>query len=116
MGRTEDRRQDPVPVSGGDSPLELDLPDMETVERRDSEEVTSTVTIPTPEQAEPPSQEPSVWEGQVMMQDVAKFSVSASTVSGTSDYLRVDLKSSMELVGRIPPAGMQFTLTYMQQN
>ena len=38
-----------------------------------------------------------------MMQDVAKFSVSAFQVFGTSDYLSVDLKSSLELVGRIPP-------------
>ena len=38
------------------------------------------------------------------MQDVAKFSVSAFQVSGTSDYLSVDLKSSQELVGRIPPS------------
>ena len=45
-----------------------------------------------------------MWEGQVIMQDVAKFSVSAYQVSGTSDYLRVDLKTSLTLVGRIPPS------------
>ena len=38
------------------------------------------------------------------MQDVAKFSVSLFQVSGTSDYLSVDLKQSLELVGRIPPS------------
>jgi len=104
-----------IPEAGPGSPeLDLDLPDMDmdTGEsgRRYSSgadgEVTSTVTIATPEQweGESTSQEPCVWEGQVMMQDVAKFSVSAYQVSGTSDYLRVDLKSSLTLVGRIPPA------------
>ena len=84
-------------------------------------QVTSTVTIPTPEQ---PMQEeagdtPSVWEGTVIMPDVTKFKVrsyqvdsipfsstfqhSNVKVSGTSDYLRNDLNSSMSLVGRIPP-------------
>ena len=92
------------------SPLDLDLPDLGSEPRRTGTdgEVSSTVTIPTPEQAleEAWSQpeEPSVWKGQVMMQDVAKFSVSAFQVSGTSDYLSVDLKSSLELVGRIPPS------------
>ena len=83
------------------SPLDLDLPDLST-----EPQVSSTVTIPTPEQSEAWSapEEPSVWKGQVMMQDVAKFSVSAFQVSGTSDYLSVDLKSSLELVGRIPPS------------
>ena len=83
------------------SPLDLDLPDLST-----EPQVSSTVTIPTPEQSEAWSapEEPSVWKGQLMMQDVAKFSVSAFQVSGTSDYLSVDLKSSLELVGRIPPS------------
>ena len=78
------------------SPIDLDLPDVVEVEapppRSLTEaEVTSTVTIPTPDQGESWSQgeeEPSVWEGQVIMQDVAKFSVNAFQVSGTSDYLR----------------------------
>jgi hypothetical protein len=104
-----------APEAGPGSPdLDLDLPDMDMdvgdSGRRYSSgadgEVTSTVTIATPEQweVESTSQEPCVWEGQVIMQDVAKFSVSAYQVSGTSDYLRVDLKSSLTLVGRIPPA------------
>jgi len=92
--------------------LDLDLPDLdlEEVENRQHSssadgEVTSTVTIATPEQCEPElsSQEPSVWEGQVVMPEVAKFSVSAYQVSGTSDHLRVDLKNSLALAGRIPP-------------
>ena len=107
--------EDEAVLAGPRSPeLELDLPDMEEVVevegRRHSSgadgEVSSTVTIATPEQGEveTSNQEPSVWEGQVIMQDVAKFSVSAYQVSGTSDYLRVDLKSSLTLVGRIPPS------------
>ena len=71
------------------SPLDLDLPWTQ-------EEVSSTVTIPTPDQPESWSGntagEPSVWEGQVNMPDVAKFSVSAFQVSGTSDYLRLVLR------------------------
>ena len=83
------------------SPLDLDLPDLNT-----EPQVSSTVTIPTPQQgvAWSAPEEPSVWKGQVMMQDVAKFSVSAFQVSGTSDYLSVDLKSSLVLLGRIQPS------------
>ena len=71
------------------SPLDLDLPcEGSWLEG----EVSSTVTINTPDQPESwagnTAGEPSVWEGQVSMQDVAKFSVSAFQVSGTSDYLR----------------------------
>ena len=100
----EDNSVEEVPGS----PLDLDLPSVSAgggVSGPGDGEVSSTVTIPTPEQPESWSQpeEPSVWEGQVMMQDVAKFSVSAFQVYGTSDYLSVDLKSSLELVGRIPP-------------
>ena len=102
-------------VEPGSPPaLDLDIPDLDDVERGDGRrysygadgEVSSTVTIATPEQweVENINQEPSVWEGQVIMQDVAKFSVSAYQVSGTSDYLRVDLKTSLTLVGRIPPS------------
>ena len=97
----------------GSPELDLDLPDMDMevseAGRRYSSgadgEVSSTVTIATPEQIEPETsrQEPSVWEGQLIMQDVAKFSVSAFQVSGTSDYLQVDLKDTLNLVGRIPP-------------
>ena len=54
--------------------------------------------------ASPNPEDHSVWKGQVMMQDSAKFSVSAFQVSGTSDYLSVELKSSLELVGRIQPS------------
>eukprot|EP00092_Neocalanus_flemingeri_P057326 GFUD01068113.1.p1 GENE.GFUD01068113.1~~GFUD01068113.1.p1 ORF type:complete len:1909 (-),score=640.60 GFUD01068113.1:4-5181(-) len=108
-------QEDEAAQAGPGSPeMELDLPDMEMLagegSRRHSSgadgEVSSTVTIATPEQGEveTANQEPSVWEGQVIMQDVAKFSVSAYQVSGTSDYLRVDLKSSLTLVGRIPPS------------
>ena len=37
------------------------------------------------------------------MPDVAQFSVTAHAVSGTTDYLTVDLKDSLKVVGRIPP-------------
>ena len=101
-------------VPGSPPELDLDIPDYDGVEKENGRryssggdgEVSSTVTIATPEQweMENHNQEPSVWEGQVIMQDVANFSVSAYQVSGTSDYLRVDLKTSLTLVGRIPPS------------
>ena len=37
------------------------------------------------------------------MPDVASFSVTAHQVSGTTDYLTVDLKETLKIVGRIPP-------------
>merc|ERR1719180_416213 len=97
--------------------MDLELPNMDildeeesapTLHRRQSggaDEVTSTVTIPTPEQTqqEEAGDTPSVWEGTVIMPDVTKFKVRSYQVSGTSDYLRNDLNSSMSLVGRIPP-------------
>jgi hypothetical protein len=49
-------------------------------------EVTSTVTIPTPEQPEEGrSDTPSVWEGTVAMPDVTKFAVRAYQVTGIRD-------------------------------
>ena len=88
--------QEPEEDNAPGSPIDLDLPEVVEIEPQTHRsftegEVSSTVTIPTPDQGESWSQgeeEPSVWEGQVMMQDVAKFSVSAFQVSGTSDYLR----------------------------
>ena len=101
-------------VPGSHPELDLYIPDLDGVEKEDGRryssgadgEVRSPVTIATPEECEVqnPHQEPSVWEGQVIMQDVAKFSVSAYQVSGTSDYLRVDLKTSLTLVGTISPS------------
>ena len=38
-----------------------------------------------------------------MLPDVAKFSVTAKQVSGTTDYLTVDLKEALKIVGRIAP-------------
>ena len=84
---------DSVPEGPG-SPIDIDLPvadDEGLMAGAVPGEVTSTVTIPTPEQASWSTMsdtDPSVWEGTVLMQDVAKFSVSAFQVSGTSDYLR----------------------------
>ena len=78
------------PGSQPGSPLDLDLP-MDPEGGWLEGEVSSTVTIPTPEQSSWAGEvrgEPSVWEGQVIMLEVAKFSVSAFQVSGTSDYLR----------------------------
>ena len=105
-------------VESGSPPahaLDLDLPNFDDVERGDGGrryssgaggEVSSTVTIASPEQWEVENtlQEPSVWEGQVIMQDIAKFSVSAYQVSGTCDYLREDLETSLTLVGTISPS------------
>ena len=80
------------------SPLDLDLPmDGGWLEG----EVSSTVTIPTPEQSSWAGEtrgEPSVWEGLVIMLEVAKFSVSAFQVSGTSDYLRSGVSLSLLLI------------------
>ena len=50
-------------------------------------EVTSTVSIKTPEENIIASTNPSVWNGDIDMPDVARFSVTAHQVSGTSDYL-----------------------------
>ena len=37
------------------------------------------------------------------MPDVAKFSVTAHQVSGTTDYLTLDLNDKIRIAGRIPP-------------
>ena len=42
--------------------------------------MSSTVQIKTPEQTELELLNPAVWEGQVIMQDVTKFSVTAHQV------------------------------------
>ena len=47
--------------------------------------------------------DPAVWSGSINMPDVARFSVNAKAVSGTTDYLTIDLKSDLRIVGRIPP-------------
>merc|ERR1719319_1505731 len=89
-----------------DIPLYDDKP-MGVFQRTSSTEaeVSSTVVIKTPEHSSttPGDDHPAVWEGQVIMQDVSKFSVTAHQVSGTSDYLTLDLSKTMTLVGRIPP-------------
>ena len=114
-------------VEPGSPPaLDLDIADIDDVERGDGRryssgadgEVSSTVTIATPEQweVENINQEPSVWEGQVIMQDVAKFSVSAYQVSGTSDYLREDLKTSLTLVGTISPSLCLYYIEEISKN
>ena len=87
-------------------PIDIDIPALrETKMKEESEEVsevTSTVTIKTPE--EPlTSTNPVVWSGQINMPDVANFSVTAHQVSGTTDYLTYDLKETLKIVGRIPP-------------
>ena len=60
--------------------------------------------IKTPEQQEAEvlsKQNPVVWKGDINMPDVAKFSVTAHGVSGTTDYLNLDLKEMLQIVGRI---------------
>ena len=37
------------------------------------------------------------------MPDVARFSVTAHQVSGTTDYLTYDLNEKIRIAGRIPP-------------
>ena len=94
---------DSVPEGPG-SPIDIDLPvadDEGLMAGAVPGEVTSTVTIPTPEQASWSTMsdtDPSVWEGTVLMQDVAKFSVSAFQVSGTSDYLRYCFEKYLDFI------------------
>ncbi len=82
-------------------------PDMDNVPvdspRTPNQEVTSTVTIPTPEVEYDEKCSPTVWKGDIDMPDVAAFSVSAQAVSGHTDYLTLDLRDSLKIVGRIPP-------------
>ena len=71
-----------------------------------SEIVSSTVTIKTPDTSGlniSSDSNPIVWKGDIHMPDVATFSVKAKQVSGTTDYLTVDLKEALKIVGRIAP-------------
>ena len=71
-----------------------------------TEIVSSTVTIKTPDTSGlnvALDNNPIVWKGDIHMPDVAKFSVTAKQVSGTTDYLTVDLKDALKIVGRIAP-------------
>ena len=71
-----------------------------------TEIVSSTVTIKTPDTSGlnvATDNNPIVWKGDIHMPDVAKFSVTAKQVSGTTDYLTVDLKDALKIVGRIAP-------------
>ena len=73
-----------------------------------SDEVSSTVHIKTPERSSfeatlNKGDNPTVWAGEVDMPDVARFAVTAHAVSGNTDYLTVDLRESLKIVGRIPP-------------
>ncbi len=55
----------------------------------------------------------SAWTGEIEMQDVARFSVTASSVAGPSDHLYEDLhSSSLKIVGRIDP---KLVWTYIEQ-
>merc|ERR1712141_365219 len=87
-------------------PADIDIPAL--TQPKDEEikesEVTSTVSIKTPEENIIASTNPSVWNGDIDMPDVARFSVTAHQVSGTSDYLVYDLHEKIKIAGRIPPA------------
>ena len=77
-----------------------------TAKDANSELVSSTVTIKTPDTSGlnvSSDSNPVVWKGDINMPDVAKFSVTAKQVSGTTDYLTVDLKEALKIVGRIAP-------------
>lgn len=90
----------PMEIDGVDKAVEQAVAQVEA-----AEEVSSTVQIKTPESIGDTSKsDPIVWKGDVDMPDVARFSVSAHGVSGTTDYLTVDLSSSLKIVGRIAPA------------
>ena len=71
--------------------------------RTPTQEVTSTVTIKSPETEYEKQGNPTVWKGDIDMPDVAQFSVTAQSVSGTTDYLTLDLRDVLKIVGRIPP-------------
>ena len=85
-----------------DSVEQIDTPANDST----SELVSSTVTIKTPDTTGlnvSSDSNPVVWKGDINMPDVAKFSVTAKQVSGTTDYLTVDLKEALRIVGRIAP-------------
>ena len=72
------------------------------------DEVSSTVHIKTPERSSfeatlNKGDNPTVWAGEVDMPDVSRFAVTAHAVSGNTDYLTVDLRETLKIVGRIPP-------------
>ncbi len=92
---------DVIPVEEGEEPTAPKLPPSPRTPNQ--QEVTSTVTIKTPETEYDEKGNPTVWKGDIEMPDVAKFSVKAQAVSGTTDYLTVDLKNELKIVGRIPP-------------
>lgn len=80
-------------------------PTASTSSSSNDEVVSSTVNIKTPEQQDGEmlsKENPVVWKGDINMPDVARFSVTAHAVSGTTDYLNLDLKESLKIVGRIP--------------
>ena len=69
-----------------------------------NEEVSSTVNIKTPETPfDDVKGNPIVWNGEIDMPDVVQFSVRAQAVSGTTDYLTLDLRECLKIVGRIGP-------------
>jgi flagellar biosynthesis GTPase FlhF len=83
-----------------------------------NDEVSSTVVIKTPERSSfdaTKGENPNVWGGVVDMPDVAKFSVTAQAVSGNTDYLTIDLRESLKIVGRIPPATIWEYLTQVAE-
>ncbi len=89
-------------------PVDIDVRDFKSISSTtiaEASEVTSTVTIKTPEDVTTAdsSGNPVVWKGDINMPDVARFCVNARQVSGTTDYLTVDLKETLKIVGRIPP-------------
>ncbi|QQP58108.1 AGAP004866PAlike, partial [Caligus rogercresseyi] len=77
--------------------------------------VSSTVTIKTPESVSTENC-PIVWKGDLNMPDVAKFSVTAHQVSGTTDYLTMDLKPLLKIVGRIDPASVWEYIAKMKES
>ena len=79
-------------------------------------EVTSTVSIKSPDTNDQGNDNPAVWSGSINMPDVAKFSVLAKQVSGTTDYLTVDLKESMKIVGRIAPQTVWDYIKQIKEN
>ena len=110
-GQSEEREREKEEMDDGvRTPPPLPSSKMLKTSPKMSDEVSSTVNIKTPERpnsfeadALNKGDNPTVWSGEVDMPDVAQFAVTAHAVSGNTDYLTVDLRESLKIVGRIPP-------------
>lgn len=66
-------------------------------------EPSSTVNIKTPPYIEEEMDSSCIWQGTLMMNDVAKFKTTVQEVSGGCNDLATDLPNTVDCVGRINP-------------